>query len=164
MANQSSAYDFALFEPKRSPEEEPQRQPAVIELPKERLEQNRRPKLRPWRIVSMFLVFLAVSGMLGLYIYGQAQLGELSASMGAAEETLREEQNQYSRLKIKSDTALSMETVESYAAQKLGMKKTTEDQVTTVELSKGDKSEVVSGSSQTGWLDKALEAVREFLS
>ena len=164
MANQSSAYDFALFEPKRSAEREPRRQSNVIEIPKERLEQNRKPKLRPWKVVSMFLVFLAVSGILGMYIFGQAQLGELSTRMGEAEETLREERNQYAQLKIKSDTALSMEAVETYAAQKLGMKKTTEDQVTTVELSKGDKSEVVAKTENAGWLERAWEKVKGFLS
>lgn len=164
MANQSSAYDFALFEPKRSPEAQPRKQSNVIEIPKERLEQNRKPKRKPWRIVSTFLVFLAVSGILGMYIYGQAQLGKLSTSMGTAEETLREQQNQYAQLKIKSDTTLSMDSVENYAAQKLGMRKTTRDQVTTVQLSKGDKSEVVAQASSPSWLEQILDRVKGFLS
>lgn len=164
MGNQSSAYDFALFEPKRIPEKEPERQSNVIRIPKEKLEENRRPKPNLWRFVPTFLAFLLISGMVGFYIYGQAQLSQLSESMSAAQKTLDEQENRYTQLKIRSDSVLSMEAVETYASDTLGMKKTTQDQVTSVSLSEGDKTEVVSESGGTSWFERAWEKLMGFLS
>ncbi len=168
MANQSSAYDFALFEPKRSggPEQEPRRKSNVIELPKERFQQKRGTRLRLGKIIPVFLVFLLIAGITGTYVNGQLQLSELSAEMGAAQKTLLEQQNQYAQMKIKSDSSLSMEAVETYATQKLGMQRTTADQVTTVQLAKGDKSQAVGKTAGNGWnwLESIREKIRGLLS
>lgn len=164
MANQSSAYDFELFEPKRRAEGNPQKKSNVIRIPREKLAENRSVKARPWRLVPTFLVFLVVSGMLGFYIYGQAQLSQLSEAISSAQKTLAEQQNTYTQEEIRSDSALSMQAVENYAAKTLGMRKTTQDQVTPVELSKGDKMQVAAGADETSWLQRAWEAIKSFLS
>lgn len=168
MSNQSSAYDFALFEPKGSaePERRPQRKSNVIELPEERLRKNRasRPRLR--RFLPSFLAVLVIAGITGTYVNGQLQLSALADEMGTARKTLQEQQNQYAQMKIKSDSSLSMDAVETYATQKLGMQQTAADQVTTVQLTKGDKSEVVQKpkSGSFAWLEQAWEKVKAFLS
>lgn len=169
MANQSSAYDFALFEPKSNaePQWKPRKESNIIELPKEQLRENRRPKTRPAKLILPFLAFLVVAGIVGSYVNGQLQLSELSNEMGAAQKTLQEQQNQYSQMKIKSDSSLSMEAVETYATQKLGMQPTSADQVTTVELTKGDKSQVVAAKTADngwGWLQRVWQTIRGFLS
>ena len=168
MANQSSAYDFALFEPKRSdgPEREPRKKSNVIELPKERLQENRKPKVRLGRLLPSFLAVLLIAGITGTYVNGQLQLSELSQEMGKAQKTMLEQQNQYAQMKIKSDSALSMEAIETYATQKLGMQRTTADQVTTVRLASGDKSQAVAKSDdgKWNWLEHAWEMVKGFLS
>lgn len=164
MANQSSAYDFELFEPKRREEEKPQRKSNVIRIPKEKLEENRRPKMHPWRLVSTFLAFLTVSGMLGFYIYGQSQLSQLSESISSAQKVLAEQQNSYTQAEIRSDSVLSMQAVEDYATKTLGMRKTTQDQVIPVELSKGDKTQVLARTGKTSWMERAWEAIKRFLS
>lgn len=166
MTNQSSAYDFALFEPKRSAgtEQVPQRKSNVIELPKERLEENRRHRVHLGKIIPTFLAFLVISGIVGTYVNGQVQLSEISDEMGTAQKALQEQQNLYSQMKIKSASAFSMEAIETYATQKLGMKKTSSNQVTAVELSKGDKSQVVAKTSNSNWLERVWEAIKGFLS
>lgn len=164
MANQSSAYNFELFEPNRKIEQEPPRKPNVIELPKEQLEANRRTKIRPIRLVAIFAAFTIISGIVAAYVNGQVQLSELSEEMGTAQATLQEQQNLFTQLKIKSDSKLSMEAVENRASTSLGMQKTTRSQITTVELSKGDRSEVVGGIQNKNWLERAWEAVKGFLS
>lgn len=164
MPNQSSAYDFERFEPKRHVQEAPQKKSNVIELPKERLEENRRPKIRLGKIIPAFLAFIVISGIVGTYINGQVQLSELADSLGTAQKTLQEQQNVYSQLKIKSDSTLSMEAVETYATTKLGMKKTSQSQVTPVELSKGDKTQVVTKDSQKNWMEKVWDTIKGYLS
>ncbi|HEX3016681.1 MAG TPA: hypothetical protein VHP31_02360 [Caproicibacter sp.] len=164
MANQSSAYDFELFEPKRREQQVPQKKSNVIELPKERLEENRRPKLRLGKVIPAFLAFIVITGIMGTYINGQVQLSELCDSLGTAQKSLQEQQNVYSQLKIKSDSKLSMEAVESYASQKLGMKKTNASQVTSVQLSNGDKTQVVTKDAGKNWLEQAWETIKSYLS
>lgn len=164
MANQSSAYDFELFEPKRQTAQAPEKKSNVIELPKEKLEEIRRPKLRLGKLIPAILAFIVVSGIVGTYINGQVQLSELANTLGTAKQTLQEQQNVYSQLKIKSDSNLSIEAVESYASQKLGMKKTGQSQVTPVELSKGDKTQVVTKDTGKNWLEQAWETIKSYLS
>lgn len=166
MSNQSSAYDFALFEPKGNavPERVPQKKSNVIELPEKRL--HRSHAVRTRRLLPSFLAFLIIAGITGTYVNGQLQLSELANEMGTARKTLQEQQNQYAQMKIKSDSSLSMDAVETYATQKLGMQQTAADQVTTVQLTKGDKSEVVQkpSSGSFAWLEQAWEKVKAFLS
>lgn len=160
----SEAYDFELFEPKRRMEEAPPKKSNVIELPKEKLEENRRPKIGLKRILPAFLSFLIIAGIGGTYIYGQVQLSELAQTLSSTEKTLQEQQNQYTQMKMKSNSKLSTEAVENYAANKLGMKKTTQNQITSVELSKGDKTQVVQKDTDRGWMAQIWETVREYLS
>lgn len=167
-ANQSSAYDFALFEEKNAAEpiREPQRKSNVIELPQERLQANRRHRVHLGRILLPFFAFLVISGLVGTYINGEVQLYTLTTQINAAQKSLQEQQDSNARLKIRSDCSLSMEAVENYATQKLGMKPMREDQVITVQLTSGDKSQVVqkTAGGNWGWLQNIWNTVTGFLS
>lgn len=162
--NSNAAYDFAMFEPKRKVPEAPAPKKNVIELPQERLEENRRPKRRLGRILPAAMAFIVIAGLVGSYVYGQVQLTELTESLDTANRTLSESQSDYTQLQMKSDSKLSLETVENYATQKLGMKKATQDQVTTVQLSKGDKAEIVQKDGDFGPLGKLWGFLRQYLS
>ena len=165
MANRSSeAYDFELFEPRRNSAREPGKRDNVIRIPRERLEKNRRPKPRPFRIFFSFLAFTAVAGILGAFVYGQVQLTELTESLDAAKKTLTEQQGIYTQAKLRSDSKLSLQAVESYAAKQLGMKKAEKDQTQMIRLSAGDRSEVVRKSAGGEWLDRLLETAESLLS
>ena len=54
-------------------------------------------------------------------------------------------------------TNLSLATVESYAKENLGMRKIDQSQLVFVELSKGDKGEVVQDNSGNNFFHKSLE-------
>ncbi len=75
--NSNAAYDFALFEPKRQ-QEVPQKKNNIIELPKEKLEQNRKAKVNPVKALSGFLALAVIFGMVTTIVYGQVQLTELT--------------------------------------------------------------------------------------
>ena len=168
MANQSSAYDFGLFEEKSAaePERRPKENTNVIELPKERLQENRRHRAGLGKLILPIFAFLVISGLVGTYVNGEVQLYGLTSDLNSAQKTLSEQQDSYARLKIKSDCALSMDAVETYATQQLGMKKTSADQVTNVALTTGDKSQVVmkTADGSWGWLQHSWETVKGFLS
>ncbi len=163
MANRSEAYDFELFEPKRRAAEAPRKRNNVIELPPERLAENRRPKPHRVRMFLSFLAFTAVAGILGTFVWGQVQLTELTESLDAAQKTLTEQEGIYTQMKLKSDAGFSLEAVETYAASRLGMQKAGLDQTTAVELSKGDRTQVLRKDGGAGWLDRLLQAAERLL-
>ena len=160
----NEAYDFSLFEPKRAAEEVPQKKSNVIELPKEQLEQNRRSRPKTAKMFLLFLTFCTIAGIVGTFVYGQVQLAELSESLGTAQKTLQEQQNVYAQLKIKSDSSLSVEAVETYASGKLGMKKAEDNQVVPVELAKGDRAEVVEKDGSPNPLERIWKTIEGVLS
>jgi cell division protein FtsL len=167
-ANQNTAYDFALFEEKSTAEpiRVPQKKSNVIELPKERLQANRKHKARLSRYLLPFFAFLVIAGLVGTYINGEIQLCSLTTQLNSAQKTLQEQQDCNARLKLRSDCSLSMEAVENYATQKLGMKPMEDDQVITVQLTSGDKSEVVQKTAEGSWawLQNIWNTITSFLS
>ena len=165
MASQNSneAYDFALFEPKRQ-QEVPQKKSNIIELPKEKLEQNRRSKVNPVRAISGFLVLAVMLGIVGTIVYGQVQLTELTEQLNTATKTLNENQSVYTQMKMKSESKLSLQAVENYATDKLGMKKIEQSQVEPIELSKGDKTQVVQNEQNKSWLTSLWNSIVQLLS
>ena len=158
----NEAYDFTLFEPKRQLEA-PQKKSNIIELPQEKLEENRRAKNNPLKILSGFMALLVMLGIVGTMVYGQVQLTELTDQLNKQTKTLNEQQNAYTQMKMKSDSQLSLETVENYATQKLGMKKIEQNQVVPIELSTGDKTQVMNNENQNQ-LESVWNALLELLS
>lgn len=162
--NSSEAYDFALFEPKREQREGQRKRNNIIELPQQKLEENRRAKRNPARAVSAFLAMAVMLGIVSTMVYGQVQLTELTEELNAATKTYNESASVYTQLKMKSDSQLSLETVEDYAANKLGLKKIEQNQVEHISLSKGDKSEVLQSSAHQGWMTSLWESIVHLLS
>ncbi len=162
--NSNAAYDFALFEPKRQQQEVPQKKSNIIELPKEKLEQNRRSGINPAKAISGFLALAVMLGIVGTIVYGQVQLTELTEQLNAATKTYSENKSVYTQLKMKSDSQLSLQAVESYATAKLGMKKIEQSQVQPVELSKGDKTQVVQNEKDQNWLTSLWDSIVQLLS
>lgn len=161
--NGSEAYDFALFEPKRQPSNQVEEKANIIELPKEKLEENRRPKIKPLKMIGIIFTFVILASLAGTYVYGQVQLTELTDSVNSAAKIIAEDQNAYTQLKMKSDSQLSVETVETYASQKLGMKKIDNSQIEPIELSKGDKIQVLQKDKQENWLTEIWNSIKNLL-
>ncbi|NLJ30026.1 MAG: hypothetical protein GX424_00205 [Clostridiales bacterium] len=165
MAARSSneAYDFSLFEPKRQ-QEEPRKKDNVIKLPKERLEENRRSRLNPIRAVFGFFAMAVIVGVVSTIVYGQVQLTELTEQINQQTKTLTESQSVYTQLKMKSDSQMSLQAVENYAKSTLGMTKIEQSQVQPIELSKGDKTQVVQKGAGKNWLSSVWDSIMQFLS
>ena len=162
--NSSEAYDFALFEPKRQEQEAPRKKDNIIALPQQKLEQNRRTKVNPVKAVSTFLVLAVMLGIVSTMVYGQVQLTELTEKLNAATKTYNESTSVYTQLKMKSDSQLSLETVENYATAKLGLKKIEQNQIEPISLSKGDKTQVLQSSANVNWLTSVWESIMQLLS
>ena len=162
--NSSEAYDFALFEPKRQQQQAPLKKSNIIELPKEKLDQNRRARTNPVKAASGFLALIVMLGIVGTMVYGQVQLTELTDQLNSSTKILSENQSVYTQMKMKSDSQLSLETVENYATQKLGMKKVEQSQIEPVELSKGDKTQVIVSETSQNLIISLWNAIQRLLS
>ncbi len=161
--NSSEAYDFALFEPKRQ-QELPQKKSNIIALPQEKLEQNRRTKVKPVKTVSTFLGLAVMLGIVSTMVYGQVQLTELTEKLNSATKTYNESTSVYTQLQMKSDSQLSLETVENYATEKLGLKKIDQNQVEPISLSKGDKTQVLQSGAGANWVTSLCNSIIQLLS
>ena len=161
----SEAYDFTLFEGK-----EPEDKYTVHRKSKElavgtgtgkeegRLQtqskshvyriKKQRSRARTFRVVvSCFLLVIAL-GATGSIIFNQVE----------------ESQSVYTQLQMKANANLSLATVESYAKENLGMRKIDQSQLVFVELSKGDKGEVVQDNSGNNFFTNLWNSIKNFLS
>lgn len=141
--DRSEAYDLSLFEPKRQELPASGQKNNVIKLTQEQLDKSRRVKIQPLHALATFLSMAVVVGIVGSVVYGQAQLNELTDQINTAQAELSEAQSTYTQLKMKSDSRLSLDTVEEYAKDTLGMRRISREQVVCISLSSGDKGEVL---------------------
>ena len=141
--DRSEAYDLSLFEPKRQELPASGQKNNVIKLTQEQLDKSRRVKIQPLHALATFLSMAVVVGIVGSVVYGQAQLTELTDQINTAQAELSEAQSTYTQLKMKSDSRLSLDTVEEYAKDTLGMRRISQEQVVCISLSSGDKGEVL---------------------
>lgn len=141
--DRSEAYDLSLFEPKRQELPASGQKNNVIKLTQEQLDKSRRVKIQPLHALATFLSMAVVVGIVGSVVYGQAQLNELTDQINTAQAELSEVQSTYTQLKMKSDSRLSLDTVEEYAKDTLGMRRISQEQVVCISLSSGDKGEVL---------------------
>ena len=141
--DRSEAYDLSLFEPKRQELPASGQKNNVIKLTQEQLDKSRRVKIQPLHALATFLSIAVVVGIDGSVVYGQAQLNELTDQINTAQAELSEAQSTYTQLKMKSDSRLSLDTVEEYAKDTLGMRRISQEQGVCISLSSGDKGEVL---------------------
>ena len=114
--------------------------------------------------MSTFLAFGVMISIVGTMVYGQVQLTELTENLNAATKTLNESESVYTQLQMKSDSQLSLQTVENYATGKLGLKKIEQNQVEPISLSKGDKTQVVQSGEDENWLTSLWNSILQLLS
>ena len=110
-------------------------------------------------------VFLTVMlGIVGTFVYGQVRLSELTNEINLSTTELAEQESLYTQLKMKSQSKLSLETVEEYAETQLGMRKLEQSQVEYISLSQGDKCLVLEVDSSENWLTSIWNFIEQLLS
>lgn len=159
----NTAYDFSRFEPKQREQAEEVQKNNIIELPQEQIEKNARPRLHPVRLLSTLAMFAVILATVGSLVYGQVQLTELTDSINNTEKALAESESLYTQLQMKSDAMLSIDSVESYAEQNLGMRKTEKSQVEYISIAQGDEGTVLQSVGEESILDQIWNWFRQLL-
>lgn len=111
-------------------------------------QKGQRKKYSPLKVLGTAVAGVFVVGALATIIMGQAQLTELNRSIDKKTEELKQKDSQYTQLDMNVRSRYSTAIVEEYAKDELGMSKATNYQKEFVNLSEGDKAEVLTEESQ----------------
>ncbi len=144
--NGNAAYDFDRFAAKeaRQPEKP---QAKIVKIPQKNT--SSRPKITMKHIVRGIAAAAVCFVMMGSLILSQLQLNELNTSLQKVNKQLSNAKSEYVQLQMAAEARASLETVEEYAANVLGMQKLSSDQIEYVRLNEGDRIEVSEQSSET---------------
>ena len=162
-SNGVTAYDFSFFESSAAAEQRFGSIKYIIRIPEEQLEINRRKHYRPTTVIATFLLFAITASVLATMIYSQVRLTELTEQINAANKQLEESKSITTQLEMKVEAKLSLREVEEYAQNTLGMTKTEASQIHYIQLSEGDKEEVVETEEQRSFLDKLSDMLSGLL-
>lgn len=152
----SNAYDISFFDTdstardiSHSGKDAPKKKNNVVNMPRRKIEQIRRRKHNPLKLAVGFALSAIVVAVVATIIYGQVQLTELNQNIADAQEKLENSQSEYTQMQMKVDAKYTTAIVEEYAQDKLGMYKASNSQKEFVDLSSGDKAEVVSDAEES---------------
>lgn len=148
-------YDFSLFEMKSNstanvstaPKKQPQKHPQV------RVLVNKKNKhataisaiFQKSSIVKAAAILLVCLTIFGMKLFSQAKLDEVNRNISRTQKTLEESKAENVRLQMQLNSIVSIEKVEEYAVNTLGMVKIEAGQVEYIDLSEGNAVDI-SGS------------------
>lgn len=144
------AYDLSLFEDSSSAApvlpEVPKKQSKknnVVKITQKQIEKVRRRKHNYFKLATGVTFAAGVMVVVIAIIVGQVQLTELNSKISVAQDDLSIKQSINTQMEMDVNAALSTKVVEDYAQNTLGMSKATNAQKEFVNLSEGDKAEVI---------------------
>lgn len=165
------AYDFSLFESSAAPEinspvkrkSEEEKKSNIVKLSKKQAYADKRIKRNPVKVAGAVVGAIAIALIASTVITSQVHLTELTESCNAATTTLNQSKSEYTQLEMGVESKLSLQEVENYAKNTLGMTYTEPYQLQYINLSNGDKAEIPNAdnmsltdkvkNSISGWLE-----------
>lgn len=173
--------DFARFEPKASAyhqnaarkiaetpsaphAEKPQME--LVRRKKKTIAQARREmRLGAWQTAKILVISLCLLSMFAGLLYSRLRSDELTREIDAASAQLAEAQGENVRLNMQLDAMISLEKVENYAKNDLGMTKVEGYQIEYIDLSGADSVSVsgkksVTPTGETTLTEKLLEYLK----
>lgn len=153
-----NSYDFDRFEPRivttssaapeirRAPEKRPQLK--LVQQTKRTAAQIKQETNEATRkIIKIVAVAISILLFMSMAIYSRVQLDEVNRKISSVENKIELAQSDTIRLNNELNALVSMNNVEDFAANKLGMVKVQEYQVVYVDLSTEDCVVVANGES-----------------
>lgn len=163
LKNTNAAYDFSLFEPTEKEKLNKAPSSKLIKLSKEQLYKSRRKKYNHLSIISVILFSCITLTILFTIITSQIELTELTAKTEVAKKLLDEKQSIYTQLEMKVESKLSLNQVEAYSRDVLGMQPIQPYQIKYISMASGDKSEIKKDDPKS-WFQVVSEAISDMLS
>ena len=149
----NAAYDFDRFAPQQKPKSN------VVQMPAQppARQPHRKTALRPiLRRAALCVICFALFGAL---IYNQMTINELNTSIQKQSAALNRSENEYIQLEMAAQSRMTLEEVERYAVDVLGMQKLQNNQIQYVRTNDQDKVEVADTADQSVW-----DRIRDWIS
>jgi cell division protein FtsB len=166
-------YDFSMFEMKTNatanvstaPKKAPDARPQVRVLTnKTKKHKNAVSAIfRRSSIIKAVAILLCCLTIFGMKLYSQAKLDEVNRNISRTQKALEESKAENVRLQMQLNSIVSIEKVEEYAVNTLGMVKIEAGQVEYIDLSEGNSVDVSGNRTVKKSAEKADEAVPEVL-
>lgn len=154
--NRYDSFDFERFEPKTisTSNAAPQIAPKVQEKPKLELVTKQKPSvdeekqealIAARKTRKIFIVAVVVFAFFAALIYSRIQLDEINRQISAVDAKMKIAQSDKIKLDNQLNSAISIDKVEDYATNTLGMVKVQEHQVVYIDLSSSDSIVMADG-------------------
>lgn len=158
----ASAYDFSLFEDTvevKQSKENPKSQNNIIRLPaKDKAEKVQRRRHNPFLIFGVSVLVIIAAVVLVTIVQSNVLLNELNDQLVATENEITLQKNLADEYQLIIDSKLSMDTIQQYAQEELGMTKAQKNQKVFLTLTDGDVGEVVTEDESNNILDSLSKA------
>lgn len=147
------AYDISVYEP--TPERQQQRKIKV----------SRAKHEKSISAVKSFMVGMIALTILCAMLYGKVETNRLYSESAKLTKSLSEVQSENSRLQSQIDSKVSLNKIEEYATDRLGLQKLDKSQIQYMNTQKQDVTKVVSSKSDSVfskikcWLTDKLEYI-----
>lgn len=135
----------------------------IITPSREDYDKSRRVKPNLPKLISRGACFVAVLVLMFCIINGQVQLAELTENFNVQTQSLQEANSEKMYLEAQNAQRVDPDEIESYAVEKLGMKKLNESQVYYVNLAQEDKG-VVLGNDSISPISSALNTIKSWFA
>ncbi|MDR0914754.1 MAG: hypothetical protein LBM65_06340 [Oscillospiraceae bacterium] len=142
--NRSSA--APKLQPKRkeaAPQQSPRKKAEIVKIPQKELDKVRRRHHNPFLVAGGFFTITIAAFVMGMIIFGYAQVTELNQKISTAEATLAENKSYTTQLEMKLQAKDTPNALENYAQDELGMIKESNAQQEQIVLSQGDKAQIM---------------------
>ena len=141
----NAAYDFDRFAPQQSPKSNVVQMPAQPPAHRPHQKTALRPVLR--RVALCAVCFV----LFGALIYNQMTINELNTTIQTKSAALDRSENEYIQLEMAAQSRMTLDEVERYAVDVLGMQKLQNNQIQYVRTNDQDKVEIADEPDQSIW-------------
>ena len=150
------AFDFARFEPAPAGQAIPKKKEKLREIPHlvEKPQKNKaeiiaemnETRRQTLKVLSVLIVLLSFVGML---IYSRVRLDEVTIKTNDLRQELSMAESENVRMSMELNSKVTLDKVEKYATEQLGMVKLESYQIKYVDISEGNKT-ILSGNKVVG--------------
>lgn len=164
----NNAYDLGLFESGAAPRRDPRRdrkeppKPKLVRRPAPTAEQMRAHQKAAFRqTMKIFSVSALVMLLFAARLYGNARLDELNHEYADLQEQLNIASSENTRLSMELQSRVSLDRVEEYATNVLGMVKQGSYQIEYVDLAGEDGVVIAGGEEAADSSDNSSQSIIE---
>ena len=143
--SQNTAYDFDRFMPQTKPQTPPNDN--VVRLPVKKQKQ----KPQRGRMVRVVAICAVCFMLFGAVIYNEMTINELNTGIQSASTKLDHSQNEYIQLQMAAQSRITLDEVEKYAVNVLGMQKLQNSQIEYIRMNDQDKVEAAPAADPGLW-------------